>query len=100
MSSTYSQSCNTDCHDCPCVLNTTCAKREQESKSVDTQDDAMSCRENIEAGEGEGYQGKHAFQDQALVNIYKKIYLGTHAEKQLCLLESQIICLFNPQAKE
>lgn len=39
---------------------------------MDTWDDAMSCRESIEAGEGEGYQGKHDFQDQALVNIYKK----------------------------
>lgn len=38
----------------------------------------MMQRPAVQAGKGEGYQD---FQDQALLNIYKKIYMGTHAKK-------------------
>lgn len=41
----------------------------------------MMQRPAVQAGKGEGYQGKHDFQDQALLNIYKKLYMGTHAKK-------------------
>lgn len=56
-------------------------QNQQEPESVDTQDNAKPCREKVQAGKGKEYQGKCEFQDQALVKIYKNIYMWSHTKK-------------------
>lgn len=45
---------------------------------MDTQDNAMPCRDSVQAGKGEGYKGKHDFQAQGLLNLYKNTYGSPH----------------------
>lgn len=51
---------------------------EQDTKTVDTQDNVMLCRDSMQVGKGEEYKGEHDFQAQGLVNTYKNTYGSPH----------------------
>lgn len=56
-------------------------QNQQETEYVGAKDDAKPCREKVQAGKEGRYQRKCDFQHQILMNIYKKMYVGTHTNK-------------------